>query len=328
MATISEVAALANVSVATVSRVFNGAKVSDRLTRQVLEAADALSFTPNRAARTLRMKRSDLIALIIPDLANPYFTELARGVEDRVIKEGFSLVLCNTDDSKDKESTYLRISRAHEMAGLMMVVADTAHPPRELETLGMPVVVVDRAPAIRADSVTSANEEAGHLATRALIDQGYSRIAFIGGPGYIDTAIERRRGWADAMGAEKESGAVGLVEMETDFKVGGGYRATMELLEGGERPDAIVAANSLLGVGVLQALTEKEILPPKIGVAVIGSLPYSTLSLKNITIVDLKEYEIGWRGAELLLDRIRGSEDPVRTEVVGVEIERRGALGE
>ncbi len=317
MATISDVARLANVSVATVSRVFNGARVSDARTRAVLAAAEQLSFTPNRAARNLRMRRSDLIALIIPDLANPYFTELARGVEDRVIRDGFSLVLCNTDDSKEKERSYLRISRAQEMAGLMMVVADTVHPPAELERLGMPVVVVDRAPDIAVDSVISANADAGRIATKSLIDQGYRRIAFIGGPGYIDTASQRRRGWMDAMSEAKGSLST-VIEVETDFKVGGGYRATLELLDRADPPEAIVAANSLIGVGMLQALTEREILPPRIGAAVIGNLPYSTLSLRNVSIVDLHEYRIGWEGAELLLDRIRGSRVEPRALIVEV----------
>src|SRR6516165_10299729 len=123
MSTIYDVAKLAGVSPATVSRVFNGAVVSAEKVHAVRQAAQELKFTPNRTARTLRRQASELIALIIPDIENPYFTELARGVEDIASSAGFSVVLCNSDSQTDKESVYLQIAHSEHMAGVILAPA-------------------------------------------------------------------------------------------------------------------------------------------------------------------------------------------------------------
>jgi LacI family transcriptional regulator len=123
MATIYEVAARAGVSPATVSRVMNGTKVSPELAELVRAAASELDFTPNRTARTLRRQNSEVIALIIPDIENPFFTALARGVEDRAQESGYSVVLCNTDEDTGKEARYIDIALSEHMAGVILAPA-------------------------------------------------------------------------------------------------------------------------------------------------------------------------------------------------------------
>ncbi|WP_218683162.1 LacI family DNA-binding transcriptional regulator, partial [Microbacterium sp. BF1] len=187
MATIYDVAELAGVSPATVSRVFNGTSVSEEKVAAVRDAAAKLNFTPNRTARTLRRQSSEVIALVIPDIENPYFTEMARGVEDVASEAGYSVVLCNSDAQLEKEATYLRIAIAEHMSGIIIATADEQSNLDSILATGRPVVAVDRSTTYDIDGVVMANRAAGTSATRDLIDAGYRRIAYIGGPEHIDT---------------------------------------------------------------------------------------------------------------------------------------------
>ena len=144
MPTIYEVAALAGVSPATVSRVLNGVPVSPAYAAKVRQAAEALNFTPNRTARTLRRRSSEIIALIIPDIENPFFTALARGVEDSAQAAGYSVVLCNTDERQDKEAKYLKIALSEHMAGVILAPTSNHTNLDAVVSRKTPVVAVDR----------------------------------------------------------------------------------------------------------------------------------------------------------------------------------------
>ncbi|WP_040167424.1 LacI family DNA-binding transcriptional regulator [Microbacterium gorillae] len=320
MATIYEVAKLAGVSPATVSRVFNGASVSEAKAKAVRSAATALRFTPNRAARTLRKQSAEVIALVIPDIENPYFTEMARGVEDVAQAAGYSVVLCNTDAELAKERTYLEIALAENMAGVILAAASSASRLDEVLAGGRPVVAVDRRTGYDVDSVVMDNRSAGAEATAQLVAAGYQRIACITGPESIETARERADGWRSTVQRElSEAESEGLLRFST-FRVDGGRDATADLLEGPEPPDAIVAGNNLLGVGVLQELSGRGLTPPQIGVAVVGSLPFTTLSPNLVTIIRLNARQMGTTAAQLLLDRIGGDAGAARTVVLPHEV--------
>ncbi|WP_149083822.1 MULTISPECIES: LacI family DNA-binding transcriptional regulator [Microbacterium] len=322
MATIYDVAQRAGVSPATVSRVFNGTSVSEEKAAAVRAAAEELRFTPNRTARTLRTQTSEVIALVIPDIENPYFTEMARGVEDAASEAGFSVVLCNSDAQLEKEATYLRIALAENMSG---VIIATAHEHSDLGAVmaaGRPVVAVDRHTASDIDSVVMANREAGAAATRSLLDAGYRRIAYIGGPAHIDTAIERAEGWREALAAADPARDLSSLQRFATFRVDGGRAAMEELLALSDPPDAVVAGNNLIGVGAIQVLTERGLTPPELGVAVIGSLPFTTLSPSAVTVVRLPARHMGVTAARMLLERIKGDVQPARTVVLTGEVQR------
>src|SRR3712207_18872 len=195
MATIYEVAAAAGVSPATVSRVFNGVKVSDEKAELVRAAAAELRFTPNRTARSLRRKNAEVIALVIPDIENPYFTSVARGVEDVAQAAGYSVVLCNTDEDPAKEAKYLEIAVSENMAGVILAGADGQADLSQLLGRSRPIVAVDRSTRFHLDSVIMDNRAAGTAAATALYDAGYRRVACITGPADIETAQERAGGW-------------------------------------------------------------------------------------------------------------------------------------
>jgi len=319
MATIYDVAELARVSPATVSRVFNGTNVSPEKIAAVRAAAEKLDFTPNRAARTLRRQSSEVIALVIPDIENPYFTEMARGVEDVASEAGYSVVLCNSDAQVDKESTYLRIAIAENMSGVIIATASETSDLDPILATGRPLVAVDRGTSYDVDGVVMSNRAAGTAAAQELIRAGYRRIAYIGGPSHIDTAAERAAGWQDALTAAGRAIDPELQRFST-FGVEGGREVIAELLALPEPPDAVVAGNNLIGVGAIQVLTEHGLTPPAVGVAVIGSLPFTTLSPNAVTVVRLPARHMGVTAARMLLERIRGDDQPARTVVLRGEL--------
>lgn len=326
MATIYDVAELAGVSPATVSRVFNGTSVSVEKSRAVRDAAKELKFVPSRTARTLRRQSSEVIGLIIPDIENPYFTEMARGVEDVASEAGYSVVLCNSDAQVEKESTYLQIAISENMSGVIIATASELSDLDLILATGRPVVAVDRSTAYDVDGVVMANRAAGMSATKALIDAGYQRIAYIGGPEQIDTAAERAAGWRVALThAQPEADLKELLRFAT-FRVDGGRAAMEELLAMPEPPDAVVAGNNLIGVGAIQVLTEHGLTPPRVGVAVVGSLPFTTLSPTAVTVVRLPARHMGVTAAKMLLERIGGDDQPARTVVLRNELQAASVL--
>lgn len=321
MATIYDVARLAQVSPATVSRVFNGTSVSEEKAAAVRRAATKLDFTPNRAARTLRRQSSEVIGLVIPDIENPYFTEMARGVEDVASEAGYSVVLCNSDSQVEKESAYLRIAVSEHMSGVIVAPASESTRLDGVLAAGRPVVAVDRGTRYDVDGVVMANRAAGASAAESLLAAGYRRIAYIGGPQAIDTAAERAAGWRAAVTAGAARDAPDELVRFATFGVDGGRSAMQDLLALAEPPDAVVAGNNLIGVGAIQVLTEHGLTPPAVGVAVIGSLPFTTLSPTAVTVVRLPARHMGVTAARMLLERIAGDDQPSRTVVLRNEVQ-------
>ncbi len=328
MATIYEVAARAGVSPATVSRVLNGGRVSEQYERRVRAAAAELDFTPNRAARALRRRHAEVIALIIPDIENPFFTALARGVEDRARAAGYSVVLCNTDEDPDREGTYLDIALAEHMAGVIVAPAGDHTDVTRLTARGCPIVAVDRSPhGVAVDTVTVDNRTGGRAATEALLRRGYRRVACVTGPARVETAQLRAAGWASAMGSaigpavgSTAGSAAGSVVGAADerllryanYRVDGGRAAMDELLALDEPPDAAFVANNLMAVGALESLRHHGLTPPGFGLAVFGDLSFASLARTGVLVVPLPARELGETAAGMLLARIAGDDSPPR----------------
>lgn len=328
MATIYEVAKLAGVSPATVSRVFNGVGVSAEKSAAVRDAARRLRFTPSRTARTLRKRSAEVIALVIPDIENPYFTELARGVEDVAREAGYSVVLCNTDSDLEREATYLQIAIAENMAGVILAPASDGSDLDDLVAADRPVVTVDRQTAYDTDRVVMDNFRAGKAATEHLVRTGFRRVACITGPRDVETAYDRAEGWRAVLGQRAGEDVPEDLLRYSTFRVDGGRQAMEELLALPEPPDAVVASNNLLGVGAIQVLVEHGCAPPGFGVAVIGSLPFTTLSPAAVTVVRLPARQMGVTAATQLLERIAGDDQPARTVVLHSAMEYAAATAD
>lgn len=322
MTTIYEVAARAGVSPATVSRVFNGMNVSVEKSRLVRAAAKELSFTPNRTARALRRQSSEVIALVIPDIENPFFTALARGVEDVAHAAGHSVVLCNTDEDHDKETRYLDIAVSENMAGVILAAVDDHSDLYGLIARGKPVVAVDRGPhGFDVDAVILDNREGGRAATRALLDQGFERVACITGPRNVETAQQRAEGWRHAIQTADGDPTPDDYLRHENYRVDGGQRAMRALLDLETPPDAVFVANNLMGVGALNVLGERNLLPPGIGMAIFGDLPFAALTPPGMVLIHLPSRRLGMTAAQLLLDRIKGDGQPARTIVLRNELQ-------
>ena len=324
MATIYDVAARAGVSPATVSRVLNGRPVSADKERLVLDAARDLSYTPNRTARTLRRQLSEVVALVIPDIENPFFTSIARGVADSAQEAGYSVVLCNTDDDPAKEQHFIDIAVSENMAGVIVATANGSTDVSPLLRKKRAVVAIDRPlPNADVDTVVLDNVQAGRLATRALWDAGFRRIACITGPSAVITAADRCRGWREELlelGGEVDE----TLLCHTDFRVGGGRICMQELLDHPYPPDAVLAGNNLVGVGALQVLAERGIDARTIGVAVIGGLPFAGLASDARQVVDLPTRELGATAGRLLLERLDSPDAPGRRLVLPVALRSLG----
>jgi LacI family transcriptional regulator len=255
MATIRDVSKLANVSVATVSRVINQSGYVNEVTEKaVRQAMETLSYVPSDMARSLAGKKSATIALIVPDILNPFFPELARAVEDAAHQLGYTVILCNSDHDPEKERNYFGMLKNKRIDGII-VASYTIHPQQllELQRQSIAAVVIDNHflshPIL---ALQSKNREGAVMAVRHLLDRGCTTIAHISGPLEILPSRERLLGYELVM---REHGmfAPSLIA-EGDFHVEGGYRAMQELLKLHPDIDGVFAGNDLMAIGALKAL--------------------------------------------------------------------------
>lgn len=306
MVRMTDVAEEAGVSVATVSRVLNGVSVRPDLEAAVREAVERLKYRPDRTARSLRRQTSEVIALIVADIENPFFTSFARGVEDVAHGHGFSVVLCNSDENEDKESRYLQIAVDENMAGVILVPAAGSTDLTHLLERKIAVVVADRELDQDLDHVLLDNVALGENATAELINNGFRRIACVTGPARVPTAFDRATGWRTAL--EKAHLPVDPeLLIFTDFRVDGGLESVGRLLRLPEPPDAVVATNNLVGVGALRALAAAG--ADNVALSVIGDLPFATTIADNVWLTQLNTAAMGRVTATMLIDRILGKED-------------------
>jgi LacI family transcriptional regulator len=330
--TIKHVAERAGVSTATVSRVLaGGSGVRRELIDSVQEAVRLLDYHPNRVARNLRVRATRTIGLIIPDIQNPFFTSVVRGIEDVLQGDGYTLLLGNTDDNQERERIYLSTLHAEGVAGIILVTSDGRTPEfRRLLKAKVPLVVIDRVPAgLNVDAVTVANLEGAREATAHLIDLGHRRIGFIGGPAHLSTASERQAGYEEALRAAG-AGYAPTPELIKygDFRQTGGYQAMRELLAIPEPPTAVFIANNLMTLGALQAIHERGLsIPDDIGIISFDDMSWATSLQPPLTAVAQPTYELGATAAELLLARMRDPERPVRRVVLNTELMIRASCG-
>ncbi|MGG7507226.1 LacI family DNA-binding transcriptional regulator [Plantibacter sp. YIM 135249] len=325
---VKDVAARAGVSVGTVSNVLNRPeKVSEDTVARVHAAIDELGFVRNDAARQLRAGRSRSIGLIVLDVANPFFTDVARGAEDRAADEGFSVLLGNSDENPSREGAYLDLFEEQRVAGVLISPLGDAMPRlAQLRHRGTPTVLVDRQTEDTTFSSVSVDDVAGgYLAVRHLIDIGRTRIAFIGGPLTITQVGDRLTGARQAVAEAVRSGRdVELELVETASLTVLEGRAVGDQLQeelGSVRsslPDAVFAANDLLAMGVLQSLTMLgEVRVPE-DVALIG---YDDIGFASAAVVPLSSIRqpsslIGHTAVDLLLREAAEGEAFVPEQIV------------
>ncbi len=308
MATIHDVAKRAGVAPITVSRVINQSGYASPETRARVEAAVAeLGYVPNRLASSLRSKRTRTLALVITDITNPFFTTVARGVEDTASDAGYTVVFCNTDESGSEEQKYLQVLLQQQVDGILLVPAGGA--PDSINLIhkqDTPVVVLDRRmpPDVDVDVVRCENEAGAYQLIKILLELGHQHIAILSGPLGVSTAEDRLNGYRRAM---RESGFDDLAQsvIYGEFNRASGIAMMQQALAFVPRPTAIFAANNLICIGALHAIQAVGWrVPEDIAMVTFDDLPPTLLTFPFFTVAAQPAYEMGRRATELLLARL------------------------
>ena len=318
---VRDVAAAASVSVGTVSNVLNRPeKVAPDTVARVMAAIDELGFVRNDAARQLRAGRSRSIGLVVLDVRNPFFTEVARGAEDRAAEDSMTILLGNSDENVDRERAYLDLFEEQRVHGVLISpLGDDETRLQRLRGRDTPVVLVDRVSEDRTLSSVSVDDVVGgELAVRHLLETGRRRIAFVGGPMGIRQVADRVEGARRAVEAEPDA-TLEVIESES-LSVLEGRAAGVAIREraAGERPDAVFAANDLLAMGVLQALNMLGSVRVPDDVALIG---YDDIDFASAAVVPLSSIRqpaslIGYTAVDLLLKEAASGEGFTAEQVV------------
>lgn len=310
MATLKDIAKKTGFSVTTISRVLNEPDFGKESTRKIIfETIEHVGYTPNALAQNMVKGKMNQTALIIPDILNPLYTNIARGVEDVCNKYGNCLLLCNTDESIAREETYLRKVYSKFCDGFIVSVASEDNHGLELvKEKGIPFVMISRKCAnMDADFVGVDEHYGSYRAVTHLIQLGHTEIAIITGKQDTRPGKVRLQGYYDA---HKDNGVKvcdSLVFMG-DFSVSSGYKLTREILNMKSPPTAIFVSNNLMTQGCMEALVEAEVKVPKeIAIVSFYGPEWANLAFTPITCIEFSGYEMGRLAAELLFDRLNNA---------------------
>jgi len=316
MPTIRDVAKHAGVSPITVSRVINNDNyVSAETRRRVEEAIAELDYIPNALGPSLRSKRTGTLALVLSDITNPFWTTVARGVEDTANKRGYHIIMGNTDESPAKQEEYLIFLLKKQVDGFLLVPASS----RSMDTLRkrhVPFVVLDRRiPDAQLDTVRGDSEGGAYELTRHLLELGHERIAVISGPQHVSTASDRVDGYLRAL---EEAGLAGQQQVYWgEYTQQSGSDLVKHALLAKPRPTAIFATNNFIAIGVMRALREAGLrVPEDMSVVAFDDLPMAITIDPFFTVADQPAYEMGQQATELLLSRLAGDAPEGFQEIV------------
>ena len=320
-ASVVDVAARAGVSLGTVSNVLNRPdRVSPRTREKVLQAIEELGFVRNEAARQLRAGRSRTIGLVVLDVGNPFFTDLAAGVEQTAALAGLSVVLCNSNDDSSRERHYLSMLREQRAFGVLITpVGNETDAIQEIRDSGTPVVLVDRGAGRRQCSVSVNDVVGGELAAAHLIAQGHERIGFVGGPIAINQVGQRLEG---ARAAVRDAGlprsTITVVETpRLDVAAGRNAGADLAAMDPRRRPTAAFCANDLLALGLLQDSVRRRLSVPG-DLAIVGydDIEFAAAAAVPLTSVRQPRAQLGEAAMQLLLEEAEAADTHQHRQIV------------
>jgi LacI family transcriptional regulator len=329
---ISDVARHAGVSLGTVSNVLNRPdRVSATTRDRVQQAIEALSFVPNGSARTLRAGTITTVGAILLDIANPFFTEVARGIEDRLSQDDYTLMLASSDEDPGREHRYLRLFEEHGVLGVLVTPAEAEIDHlRDLQRRGVQVVLLDRRSPIPEISSVAVDDVAGaDMAVAHLLELGHRRIGFINGPPTIEQCVDRRAGMVRALAAAGLDESA-MVEIEVPFlNADGGEAGATELLARDDRPTALFCVNDLTALGAMRTLRAHGLRIPQ-DVAVVGydDVNFASMLTTPLTSVRQPTHELGRTAADLLLRAAGGGSEPTHVEFQPELVVRASSVGD
>lgn len=323
-----DVAERAGVSVTTVSHVVNNTrKVNPETKDRVEKAMLALGYHPNVVARSLRRGQTQTIGVILPDNTNPFFAEVVRGIEDSSFFQGYSIILCNSDNDLEKERLYTNVLMEKQVDGVIFVAAGLSGRNIEnLAKLGVPFVLVDRrVPQIEADYVLADNQGGGFKAADHLIGLGHRAIACLAGPEGVALSSERVEGYRQALevvGIPFDPGWV----VEGDFQYQAGYTSARKLFSSQKTPTAIFACNDLMAIGVYRWAHERGLrIPGDLSIVGFDDIRLAAFTNPPLTTVKQSKHEMGSIAARLLLERMAQPDLPPRLEILETQLIVRGS---
>jgi DNA-binding LacI/PurR family transcriptional regulator len=321
-----QIAREAGVSLGTVSHVINGtATVSEPLRQRVMKIIKNLGYEPNELSRGLRLNKTNIIGMLIPDITNPFFPGVVRGVEDVAYKHSYRLVLCNTDNDSSKEIIYLSQLKSFLPAGI--VIIPSLDSTVSIHASGPPVVCVDRRPnGWKGDFVTVANSEGAYKAARHLIEMGHRRIGVIAGPAHLSNAADRLQGFMQALDDANIPISPEYIQ-EALFDRASGYTSAKRLLQLLPRPTAIFTTNDLMAMGTLSAVRESMLsCPGDVSIISFDGLDMTELTDPALTTVFQPGYQLGYTAARLLMERMDSPQGPAREIVLETELRLRSSV--
>ena len=324
MARLSDVAARAGVGLATASRVLNGnPRVAPETRKRVLAAAQELRFRPSGSARSLATGSTRTVGLVLPDIANPFFPVLSRGLDDAAHADGFAVIVTNTDNLPDREAACVSLLRDRSVDGIVIVSSGM---PQALPDLvgSVPALLVDRrVPGWSADSVSSDNVMGGRQAAEHLIAKGHRRIAHLGGPSVVDSASDRRAGYLATL-AEAGLDAPAEWISAGPFTFESGYERMLQWIDNGLDATAVFAANDLIAVGALQACQDRGWpVPERVALVGYDDILFARLVRPRLTTVAQPAFRMGVLAWELLARRIKEPDKPTEHLVLPTKLIER-----
>lgn len=308
MATIYDVGKRAAVSVATVSAVINNSSyVSPALRQRVEKAICELNYTPNLLARGLASQETRTLGVLIPDIANFFFPELVRGIEDKAKEAGYTIILGNSDNQPEKEEVYLRLFLSKTVDGIVLVKSPGGLNPHLLQLLNKgipPLVLLDREyPDLATDSVVVDDVGGGYIGTKHLLQLGHRRIGIICGIPGLSTTAGRLRGYKKAL-SEFRIKFDSSLAVSGDYNIEAGYSAGLALLE--KKPTAVFVTNYMMTMGFVRALSERKLSSPRdVSVVSYDDFIWNDIFSPHLTCVAQPKYSLGYKAAEVLISRIR-----------------------
>jgi LacI family transcriptional regulator len=327
--TIKDVAAAAGVSTATVSRVLSGkSPVSEEVRKRVLSAVESLEYRPNALARSLREETTKTLGLVVSNVLNPFYTAVARAVEDAASEMGYSVILCNADEDADKEDFYLDVLLQKRVDGL--IISPARNKSRQLSRYAkddVPVIFVDRSieglgiPTIRADGRKAIEELVEYL-----VRLGHERLAIVSGPPEVVSGTERLNAFLSSARKRRVTIPEEYVRLG-DFRRESGRQAMQELLQLRQQPTAVFVANNLMCLGALQAAKEAECrIPEDISIASFDDVTWFELMEPPITAIAQPTQELGVMAAQMLLEQLEEDRKP-ESRTLEAELVIRGSCG-
>ncbi len=323
--TIKDIAKEAGVSTATVSMVFNNKdkNISKATRDKILKIGKDFNYIPNSIARSLVTKRTNTLGLLVPDIVNPFFPEIARGAEDRARESSYSIIICNTDDDVERENNYLNVLSEKMVDGIILThSANRSNEKKGLESCRVPLILIDRDYDLEnlIGKVLIDNTSASYDGVSYLIEKNYKKIAYIAGPLNTRTAKDRLNGYKKALYDHS-------IEYDENLVLVGEYRsqwgsdASLRLIENAYDIDAIFCGNDLIAIGAMKTLGEHNIkIPDDIGIMGFDDIYISSLVNPELTTIKQPNYKMGYEAVNMMIDYLENKNIKEKTLILNTDL--------